>query len=223
MEIINRLLEGYKAFFREYFSSEDTTYKDLAERGQFPKALIIACSDSRVDPSIVTKAAPGEIFVIRNVANLVPPYQLDSAYHGTSAALEFAVNNLKVEHIIVLGHSKCAGIRALMETKDNEADTGSFIRPWVKIADQARKKVLAQFPEKAIEAQSHHCEKEAVKISLQNLLTFPWIQEKVTNGTLKLHGWHLDIISGSLCTYDNTLKTFKPVSTTELLETCASS
>lgn len=210
MGIIQRLIEGYKHFFDEYFTGDNTTYRELAERGQFPKALIIACSDSRADPSIITRAAPGDIFVIRNVANLVPPYQLDSAYHGTSAALEFAVNHLKVEHIIVLGHSRCAGIRALLDGQEGEEDNGSFIKPWVKIADAARKKVLAQNADKSRDEQAYCCEEEAIKISLKNLLTFPWIKEKVDGNTLAMHGWHFDVATGSLCAYDEKTNLFEP-------------
>lgn len=209
MDVITRLLEGYHSFFEEYFAGDDTTYRELAERGQRPKALVIACSDSRVDPSIITKASPGEIFVIRNVANLVPPYQADGAYHGTSAALEFAVRNLGVEHIIVLGHTKCAGILALMQSKEAEGEEQSFIRPWVKIADQARRKVFAQYQEQTIESQAYHCEEEAIKISLQNLRTFPWIDEEMAQGRLALHGWHFDVTNGMLCIYDEKVNIFR--------------
>lgn len=217
MTVIQRLIEGYRHFFREYFASDNTTYKELAEHGQSPKALIIACSDSRVDPSIITKAEPGEIFVIRNVASLVPPYQLDSAYHGTSSAVEFAVTHLHVSHIIVLGHTECAGIRALMATGDEEETGKSFIHAWVKIAEKARKTVLSQHKHLPARAQAHHCEEEAIKISLHNLLTFPWINEKVQNGTLSLHGWHFDVISGQLCTYNEASGSFEPVEAGEVL------
>lgn len=217
MGVIQRLIEGYKDFFQEYFTGNNDTYKDLAERGQFPKALIIACSDSRADPSIITRAAPGEIFVVRNVANLVPPYQLDSAYHGTSAALEFGVMNLNVEHIIVLGHSRCAGIGALMKVDDGE-DSNSFIKPWVKIADKARKKVLSQGAGLPPEEQAHQCEEEAIKISLQNLLTFPWIKEAVDNGKLKLHGWRFDVATGMLYSYEQKKGTFEKVKVNEAVK-----
>jgi carbonic anhydrase len=217
MGVIQRLIEGYREFFQEYFTGKNDTYKDLAERGQFPKALIIACSDSRADPSIITRAAPGEIFVVRNVANLIPPYQLDSKYHGTSSALEFGVRNLSVEHIIVLGHSRCAGIGALLKADDGE-DNDSFIKPWVKIANKARKKVLSQGGNLSPEEQAHLCEEEAIKISLQNLLTFPWIKEAVDNGKLKLHGWRFDVATGLLYAYEAEKDAFEQITVNEAVK-----
>lgn len=210
MDIIERLVSGYKQFFQQYFVGDDPTYKTLAE-GQSPKALIIACSDSRVDPSVVTKATPGDIFVIRNVANLVPPYQPhDDTYHGTSAAIEFAVKSLGVEHIVLLGHSRCAGIRALIEGYNNNSGGYSFIQPWVDIAKEAKEKVNAQYHHLPIEEKARMCEEEALKISLKNLETFPYIHEKVADGSLKLHAWHFEIVSGGLTYYNNRVGSFVP-------------
>ncbi len=194
MAAIDKLLNGYKAFFDEYFTRENPLYRELAEKGQSPKTLFIACSDSRVDPSIITKAEPGDIFVIRNVANLIPPYQpVDTSYHGTSAALEFAVLGLGVENIVVLGHSECAGVRALV---DNTAlkDGYSFVGSWMGIAEDAKRNVThLQGPDKY-----RACEAEVLKTSLRNLMTFPWVEERVNAGKLSLHAWHLNINTGAL-------------------------
>jgi carbonic anhydrase len=163
---------------------------------------IISCCDSRVDPGIVFNATPGELFVIRNVANLVPPYERQGQYHGTSAALEFAVRHLKVEHVVVLGHAHCGGIKLLL---DSEGDTGEssredayFLNNWVAIA----RPVLQTLP-KTEEYQDpserqHDCEKAALKLSLENLMTFPWIAERVDSGELELHGWYYDLATSTI-------------------------
>lgn len=199
MARIKKLIEGYRRFYRAHFIENRDLYTELATKGQFPKTLVIACSDSRVDPSIVLDAGPGDIFVIRNVANLVPPCQPDSQYHGTSAALEFGVNHLKVENIIVFGHGGCAGIQTLLDF-ENPRFESDFIHNWVDIARDARLETLGACDREKTqpgEAQ-RHCEHAAIHVSLRNLMTFPWIREKVEDGRLKLHGWHFDIDNGTL-------------------------
>jgi carbonic anhydrase len=209
MAEVKALLEGYREFYRKYYTSGDTLYGDLTRQGQSPKTLIIACSDSRVDPSIITEARPGDIFVIRNVANLVPPYQAgDSGLHGVSAALEFAVRILEVRHIVVLGHTHCAGVKTLLESDDmNKTD---FIGSWVKIAAKAREKVLT---EPGTESPQHRCEKECILHSLRNLTGFPWIKERIEAKTLKLHGWYFSIEDGQLQEYNPQRGLFTPIST----------
>jgi len=200
MTDIKLLLEGYQRFHENNFQENKDTFQDLAKLGQFPKTLMIACSDSRVDPSIITDSKPGEIFVIRNVANLVPPCEeSNEGYHGTSAALEFAVKNLNVENIIVMGHSGCAGIEALINL-DIGKNKDSFIDKWVRIAHKAesQSRLLAQSKEETCKI----CEKESIIVSLENIITFPWIKEKVDSGDLKLFGWHFTINDGSLRVYD---------------------
>ena len=137
---MERLMHGYKRFMERYWAENRAVFQALAAKGQSPRAMVIACCDSRVSPEVIFDTEPGEIFVVRNVANLVPPYAPDSDNHGTSAALEFAVRNLKVDHIIVMGHSQCGGIRALVE--DNLSDDDDFIGPWMKIATVARQRSL---------------------------------------------------------------------------------
>lgn len=189
--------EGYRQFRDQYFREHQVFIETLMTKGQRPKAMMIACSDSRIDPSLKFGAGPGDMFIVRNVANLVPPYAPDEAYHGTSAALEFAVLGLEVEHIIVMGHAKCGGIQALMQHDDHRDD---FISSWVKIAEPARKaaKATTQDPE----AAQRFCEQEAVKTSLNNLMTFPWIAERVEAGKLQLHGWYFDLGTATLYVCD---------------------
>ena len=189
---MDELIEGYRRFRAGQWPERRATFEALAERGQAPRALVVACSDSRVDPAMIFAAAPGEIFVVRNVANLVPPYAPDSEPHATSAALEFAVRSLKVADVIVLGHAMCGGIRALLKGAPEPA--GEFLGPWMRIAEPAKRKAFACEPGERQAA----CEREAVKVSLGNLATFPWVAERVTAGRLRLHGAIFDIRSGVL-------------------------
>lgn len=192
---IERLIAGFKSFRETYYEERPDFYRSMIEKGQSPEVMVIACSDSRVNPSIIAKAEPGELFIVRNVANLVPPYEPDSGYHGTSAAIEYAVRDLGIEHIIVLGHSHCGGIRCLCEdhTHDNDRE---FIDGWMSIVDAARSDELDG------EAQLRHVEREAVKVSLGNLLSFPWVKSRVEDGQLNLHGWWFDLKEGELLGYD---------------------
>lgn len=193
------LIEGHKAFKNRNFI-ETQNYKDLA-KGQNPKVLVIACCDSRVDPAMIFGCDPGDLFVVRNVANLVPHYHNDHHHHSTSSALEFAVKGLNVSDIIVLGHSSCGGIQALMSGPDctNETD---FINDWMNIAIEAKERVIDAHPDDSPEQQAHHCEKESILISVHNLMDFPWIQERVVANKLNLHAWYFDIANGKLQNYD---------------------
>jgi carbonic anhydrase len=202
---IDRLIEGFKSFRETYFLENRPLFDALAERGQSPKVMVIGCADSRVDPVLITGAGPGDIFVVRNVANLVPPYNPDSHYHGTSSAVEFAVRGLGVEHIIVLGHAQCGGVRALLEGAPM-AGGDDFIGAWMSIAEQAREVALA--PEVAPKDRQRVCEYETVKVSLRNLLSFPWIRSLVGEGRLTLHGWYFDIADGKLKQLDRVTKRF---------------
>jgi carbonic anhydrase len=194
---VDRLLSGYRRFRRNSWPRERARFEALAAQGQRPYAMVIACSDSRVDPQMVFGAAPGELFVVRNVANLVPPHAPDAAYHGTSAALEFGVRVLLVEHVVVMGHALCGGVRALLEGMPAEA--AEYVAPWMQIARAARDRVLACEP---AEARQEACEQEAVRLSLANLLTFPWVREAVEAGRLRLHGCHFGVATGRLVVLD---------------------
>ena len=190
---MDRLLEGYRRFRETTWPQRRALFEQLVADGQSPRTMVIACSDSRVDPTMVFDVKPGELFIVRNVANLVPPYAPDAAYHGTSAALEFAVRGLEVQDIIVLGHAMCGGIHALLH---NESGAGSdFVGGWMRMAAPARARVLACTP---VEAAQQACEYESVKLSLENLTTFPWVADRVRDGKLRLHGAFFDIRTGIL-------------------------
>ena len=191
---MDRIIEGYRRFREAAWPERRETYERLAQHGQAPHTMIIACSDSRVEPAVIFGAGPGELFIIRNVANLVPPYAPDGASHATSAALEFGVRVLQVRNLVVMGHAMCGGIAALL--KGLPYSVGEFLEPWMRNAEEARERALSDAsvdPQKA-------CELEAIKLSLDNLLTFPWIREQVTAERLALHGAIFDIRSGELST-----------------------
>jgi carbonic anhydrase len=197
MQEVKKLIDGYQRFHKRYFDEQPELYKSLFEEGQSPKFLVIACCDSRVHPAQVMDTMPGDIFVVRNVANLVPLNEVDGKSHGTSAAMEFAVKHLGVKHIIVFGHSQCGGIKSLME--DNRLDDNyGFIEPWMQIARPARDKILQDHADKDFSEQCTLCEKASIEISLNNLMTFPWIKERYDAGKIFVHGWYFDIDSGCL-------------------------
>ncbi len=198
---LSSLIQGYQKFKAQHFEKKKS-YQALVRYGQRPKVLMIACCDSRVDPALIMQCHPGELFVVRNVANLVPPFDQNPRHHSTSAALEFAVKRLEVTDIIVFGHSHCGGIRALME---NSRDTmnSDFMSAWMDIAQLAKQEVLTQYPEASIDEKSYHCEKKSLVISKENLLTFPWIKERVLTQKLFLHAWYFDLKTGTIETYQN--------------------
>lgn len=208
MKDIAKFLSGFKLFQRTYFCGDNELFSDLKE-AQKPKALVIACSDSRVDPALLTGCEPGDMFVVRNVANLVPPYETSPGRHGVSAALEYAVKVLEVEHVIVLGHSCCGGIQALM-APDRE-NLGEFIAPWVKIAEPALHEVGEKLGEKDEPLRQRACEQASVLVSLENLLTFPWLWERVMQERVYLHGWYFDMQKGELLSYLPETGTFEPL------------
>ncbi|WP_353858936.1 carbonic anhydrase [Azospirillum formosense] len=219
---IRQLLAGMKGFRARYYERRPDSMRQLVEQGQKPKILMIGCSDSRVDPALLTEAEPGEMFVVRNVANLVPPYQPDGSYHGTSAAIEYAVRVLQVSHVIVLGHALCGGIQGLIRLRKGEPDQNDFVSPWVSIAsaaldpyippasgdtDDERRK--AEF--ERLQQKPDVIERAAVRTSVDNLMTFPFVRERVEAGTLELHGWWFDLDSGDLWAINSQTKMFEPV------------
>ncbi|MCB1885893.1 MAG: carbonic anhydrase [Geminicoccaceae bacterium] len=186
------LIAGYRRFRAAGWPERRRVFQTLAVDGQRPIALVLGCVDSRVDPGMIFDAAPGQILTVRNVANLVPPYAPDAAYHGTSAALEFGVRVLEVPHLVVLGHGMCGGVRALLDGAP--ATARDFVAPWMSLAEPARRRALESAPDDLQRA----CEHEVVKVSLANLMTFPWIAERVAAGSLTLHGAWFAIYSGRL-------------------------
>lgn len=200
MTEIDGLLRGFRRFRAKLFESNRELFNHLVREGQSPKTMVIGCSDSRVDPAIITDAAPGDLFVVRNVANLVPPYETGGVYHGTSAALEFAVCALQVKNIIVLGHTHCGGIKALLKGEEEQGE--SFIAPWVRMAAPARDKVLADWPDASKEFQLRACERASILVSLENLKSFPFIKSRIEEGLVRLWGWYFDLENGELMQYD---------------------
>ncbi len=191
------LLPGYRRFREHVWPQRRALMQELAREGQRPHALVLACVDSRVDPAMIFDAAPGELLIVRNVANLVPPYEPDGRSHGTSAALEFGVVSLEIPDLIVLGHGQCGGIRFLLEGGAVPTD---FVGPWMQVARRARSRVLACLPEPdpASDAVQTACEHEAVRLSLENLRGFPWIAAREEAGSLRLHGATFAISTGIL-------------------------
>lgn len=188
------LIAGYKRFREVAWPERKQTFERLAARGQKPETLIIGCSDSRVDPQMIFDAGPGEMFIVRNVANLVPPYQPDENHHGTSAAIEFAVRVLKVKHVVVLGHAQCGGVHALLEGAPPGAE--DFVANWMTIAEPARRKAMAQNLSPA--ERQRFCEHCCVQLSLENLGSFPFVAERVAEGSLRLHGAYFGVATGKL-------------------------
>ncbi|PCG08779.1 carbonate dehydratase [Sphingomonas ginsenosidimutans] len=197
MSKFHDLIDGYYRFRGTEWLEERDRWKELAE-GQSPRVMVIACSDSRVEPATIFGSRPGEIFVVRNVANLVPPFETGGGLHGVSAALEFAVTVLKVDEILVLGHGACGGVKAALsgDLKDAAPGEGGFVASWIKLLDDARAKVIAEHG-KTPEGQTA-LEQEGVRTSLRNLMTFPFVKERVEAGTLELHGAVFAIADGKL-------------------------
>ena len=201
--MVKPLINGFQSFRNNYFDKERKFFNRLTKRGQKPKIMVISCSDSRVDPAILFNTRAGELFVVRNVANLVPPYEPDDGYHGVSAAIEFAVRELKVKDIVILGHAFCGGITALCNACKNEIEgiqesienKKEFINSWISIS----KKVILDLDLNDWPGPSQHiAEKASIRNSLNNLMSFPWISSLVSNKNLKLHGWWFDMENASL-------------------------
>ncbi|MBI3701523.1 MAG: carbonic anhydrase [Afipia sp.] len=204
-----QLLDGYHTFATQRLPTEQARYRELSCVGQSPETMVIGCCDSRVSPEVIFDAGPGELFVVRNVANLVPPYQPDGNAHGVSAALEFAVQVLRVKHIVVLGHAQCGGVRAFID-KAAPLSPGDFIGRWMslfvkpgEIVEQREKETMQHFVTRI--------EKAAVLRSLENLMTFPCVNILVGRGKLNLHGAYFGVAEGSLAVLDDDTKEFRRV------------
>jgi carbonic anhydrase len=207
---LDELLEGYRRFREQGWKSERERWAELRE-GQQPRIMVIACADSRVDPAHIFDVRPGEIFVVRNVAALVPPFETTPGHHGVSAALEFAVQVLKVREILVMGHGMCGGCRAALtqEMLGTEPGRGGFIADWIEMLDEAREPIARELGTTGRGAE-RAMEHAAVKVSLANLRTFPCIQEKENRGTLTLRGAYFAISDGALRLLDEETGQFTP-------------
>jgi carbonic anhydrase len=210
MHYLDQLIDGYRRFRETDWKRERERWSELAE-GQNPRIMILSCADSRVDPAQIFDAKPGEMFVVRNIAALAPPYETSRGFHGVSAALEFAVSQLEVGEILVMGHGLCGGCAAALtgQFDDTEPGEGHFIADWVRMLDQASTTVRARHPHLDADAFTE-MEREAVKVSLANLRTFPWIAEREAAGRLKLHGAHFAIAEGCLYVLDEAEGDFRP-------------
>jgi carbonic anhydrase len=208
---LEQLIEGYRRFREKDWEHERERWSELAE-GQSPKVMILSCADSRVDPAQIFDARPGEMFVVRNIAALAPPYETSRGFHGVSAALEFAVTQLDVSEILVMGHGLCGGCAAALtgQFDGTPPGEGHFIADWVRMLDSARDHIRAHHPELDGDAFTE-MEREAVKVSLANLRTFPWIREREEAGSLRLHGAHFAIGEGRLYVLDEAEEDFRPV------------
>jgi carbonic anhydrase len=210
MSFPERLIAGYRAFLQGRLPAEQSRYRTLAETGQSPEAMVIGCCDSRVSPEVIFDAGPGELFVARNVANLVPPYAPDSAQHAMSSALEFAVQALKVRHIVVLGHARCGGIRAFA-AHGTPLSPGDFIGKWMELIAPAAEALGPRHHFADLAEYLTRLEQASIIKTLDNLMTFPWIAALVNGGKLELHGAYFDVASGLLSVRDPATGAFASV------------
>jgi carbonic anhydrase len=205
------LTDRFRRFKFRHFAPNMERYEELANLGQSPEVMIVSCCDSRVDPETVFSAMPGELFVVRNVANLVPPYETTGKYHGVSAALEFAVLNLRVKHIVVIGHSNCGGVRVCLERDVTRQSEAQFITNWMSILDEGRQRVMLAFKGQPPQVLRAALERESVRTSLDNLRTFPCVKALEAKGRLSLHGAYFDIAAGDLSVCNQATSEFVPL------------
>lgn len=198
--VIQKILDGIVRFRREDFEAHEDLFKGLKE-GQKPHTLFIACSDSRVDPNLITGTLPGELFIIRNIANIVPPYRETAEYVATTSAIEYAVLYLGVENIIICGHSNCGGCAACLSSSEDLKEL-PHTRKWLELILPVRERVLQEFTDAKPEAQEWMMEQNNVVEQLKHLMTYPYIHQKVATGELKLGGWHYIIETGEIFIYD---------------------
>lgn len=209
MNFPQRLIEGYSAFTAGRLQREQDRYNELARAGQSPEVMVIGCCDSRVSPEVIFDARPGELFVVRNVANIIPPYSPDGQAHGVSAALEFGVGALRVKHIVVLGHAHCGGVKAYVQDSE-PLSPGDFIGRWMQLMTPAAEKVGPRGAQDHVEYLAR-LEKANIANSLANLLTFPLLAKLIEKGKVATHGAYFGVASGDLSVLDQTTGEFKPV------------
>jgi carbonic anhydrase len=211
MSFPQRLLEGYRDFSHGRLRLEQDRYRALAEAGQAPEVMVIGCSDSRVSPEVIFDARPGELFVVRNVANIVPPYAPDGRAHGVSAALEFGLAALKVKHIVVLGHAHCGGVKAFAE-KAEPLSPGDFIGNWMRLMAPAAEKAG---PQEKLSWPDYLTRLEQANIanSLENLKTFPNVERLIARGEVAIHGAYFGVATGELSVRDEASGAFRPAAT----------
>lgn len=197
---LKKFIQGYEVFRKKYATVDNSIMQQLANQGQNPEIMVVSCCDSRVDPALILQCDPGDLFTVRNVANIVPPYEADESHHGTSAALEFGICYLNVEHLIILGHSQCGGIQALLNNVDLKQN--DFITPWVSLI-------------KTDITHSHDpndIAQQALINSYQNCLTFPWLKKRVDQNKLSIHLWYFDIGQGEISAFSFANSSFEKLS-----------
>lgn len=207
---LERFINGFQRFQQQYFDDSPALFRGLRQ-GQNPRTLLIGCCDSRVDPALLLGCDPGDIFTVRNVANLVPLPEAHGGQQGVLAAIQFAVEQLQVGRIIVLGHSQCGGIRALMEQRLHSQGDADYIGRWVNIAEPARKQVMRQLPHASQAEQRRACEQASILISLRHLEAFGCVRRQIDDGALSLHGWYFDLDAGALLAYSPRADAFLPL------------
>ncbi len=205
------LTDRYRRFRHRHFVLNADHYEELATYGQSPETMVISCSDSRVDPETIFSAMPGELFIVRNVANLVPPYETGGKYHGVSTAVEFAVMNLRIKNLIIMGHSGCGGIKAALDQSAAIQTEAQFISRWMSMLDDARLSVLAAHQNSPQAVRQEALEKEGIKQAIKNLRTFPFVRDQEERGRLALHGAHFDIRTGTLTVLNHSRGMFYPL------------
>ena len=193
-----KMLTGYQTFRKKYASGDDSIMQKLAYHGQKPEIMIVSCCDSRVDPGLILQTEPGELFIVRNVANIVPPFEDNESHHGTSAALEFAINHLNVKHLVIMGHSQCGGIKAVLDKTTSEQT--HFIGNWISL--------IKDLPAANDDVDAYA--KLALRQSYKNCLSFPWIKQRIDNHQLKIHLWFFDIKAGEIQAYLSEKEAFLP-------------
>jgi len=218
LERLAVLREGYRGFRERYYPEHRELFTRLTEMGQAPKAMIVSCCDSRVDPTVIFSAQPGDLFVVRNVANQVPPCESGGRYHGTSAALEFAVLGLGIPHVVVLGHAQCGGVAAFLDRMhrsdardDGAAPDGGFIDQWMSLLEPAWTRVRRTRPEAEGAALQRALEQASVVHALDNLKSFPFVRERMAHGALSVHGGYFDIPTAELSVFDPAHDAFVPL------------
>lgn len=207
---MEKLLKGIHKFQKSYFKKEEDFFKRLSEK-QTPEVLFITCCDSRVDPNLVTQSRPGELFIVRNVGNIIPPYDTIRDKNSVAAAIEFAVLGLKVKDIIICGHSNCGAMQSLYRD-EKELENMPYLRDWLKLADPVRDIVLKNYPETSSEIRQRFTEEENVLCQLNNIQTYPFVLDTLKAGVLHLHGWYYNIGTGSIYYYNASEDVFELIS-----------
>ena len=210
MRDVAELVAGYRTFLKDEYPRQAEIYRSLADKGQSPRTMVVACCDSRADPSRIFAAKPGELFIVRNVANLVPPFEPLGEYHGTSAAIEFAVTALEVRNIVVLGHARCGGVHGFIQGQ-GQPQTSSFIGKWISLLKPAWGEVVQNGGRLSEAEREHALELTSIRFSLDNLRTFPFVRERLDKGSIALHGGFFDIATGGLQAYDASTQSFAAV------------